>query len=1371
MTEAITSKLSLVPKELIPTLSVGIVVIAAFLVIVFFALCVVYVNTRPPSVIKKSDKKPPEINKKAEPTKIRHEDLPIISGRLGEILTLSGLLKAGPITKIFFQVLEVLKNSTYDVRWRYNIPFFMLIGPDGSGKQTLLDSLLFERLTSTYPEINSMWKLFKNGAIFKFPKIDLAENLGTFWSFLSELFIFIRPRRPVDGIIVTIPMDMLLSTTHDIEKQATAIFERIFNFQKEINFRLPIYIMVTKSDLVSGFSEFAYLLKERTKQQIFGWSNPHTLNSAFSSSWISEIFSVINRGIRRATVVYASEKNIDTNLEKAILFESNFSKIENALSLYLNAMFRSHNPMDGLLLRGVYFIGKHKDISASSEIIQPSALSSENFNNIEIKESAIFNDELCFVQDVFSEKIFKEYNIAHPIRADVIDMTKKVFRNKLIFTSMAVIVTFGWFYGNYHIKCKIQEHYKVLRNVRTMLLKIQDIEHNMKGSDDQILLNKQAKNLLHNIPVIGMFDLFSPFVIQSWFSGLHKSITDTLGLVFDSVIVRAMYIDLNMNAKNMLEKYTEEYTDENSSEHKDIFDINSFTSFRKLKHFVEQISSIKRLSSEYNSIRKLEDRKSVIDLTTTLFKDKFEITEELKSHLPNKKLMPPQFDLGFYGENIEVALRQLFKEFMDEVFNGIIEKVLHNITVDIKKLESAAKMTNVEYATKDLAKIYQKTILFTDIMKNKHFDWITSKRFSPTNEYVELINTIHDSETTSEDFIRDILRTMEARFLKFKEKLRDFKTNLTQNIISDDFNKESEGFEALQKELKILLDQPFICVVPEVSFTKIIADDKMLLWDIRRLNELSNLIDSYYTFANNLSPDIRPQFFDMYKAIARKCFYPTAQSMLGNSQIFDDLPLGKSRDLLENAYKKQADNVRNATISIAKIAKFFDEICDQDTLKDCGFTSMIVSQYMELLEKIDNMFNLESPYSTGDRLFDDWKGEKNPKYLNIDDDVALKKYLTSQFKRIRFLAKDLAAPIVDLLAMPHVTEKIKDHELIEKWQEIISNVNDYEEKKPGNSLEALETFLSNTLKNVSMDSLDEHGDLKTLSESGGDFFSDKRADVAKALLSRADIVMYDKAAEKYRLIRRFFNNSLSHKFPFSKTSEDASLKDIEDFVNLYEENAKGITEILEKNKSRKQINAQIFEFLKSIDKTIPLLKAWIAHMKNSNLQSALFTFNVLTRPAASSEAFTSALLERELRIKGVLAADGEDITFFNGDSVKVIFTWVNNADEKPYEKDIPENLKIYGNSATFSYGGKWAMFRLIEQHKINKEVEFSNGILLEFDVPLLDKAKGNNLVTSKIVLKITPNMKVGDKSAPVIWPIFPEFCPDLHKNNISSDDD
>jgi hypothetical protein len=389
----------------------------------------------------------------------------------------------------------------------------------------------------------------------------------------------------------------------------------------------------------------------------------------------------------------------------------------------------------------------------------------------------------------------------------------------------------------------------------------------------------------------------------------------------------------------------------------------------------------------------------------------------------------------------------------------------------------------------------------------------------------------------------------------------------------------------------------------------------------------------------------------------------------------------------------------------------------------------------------------------------------------MEDQNGLRQYLTAQFERIRFLAKDLAAPVVDFLTLPGIMEKVHNRPLVEKWKSVINSVLDYEAQKPGNSIAALETFLSDNLSKVSLESFDDKGEISTIAETGGDYFLSKRSSVAKSLMSRADVVQYDKAAASYSAINKFFNESLSHKCPFENSESEASVRDIEKFVNLYEQSSASSTyAILARNRDNKGVSAKALEFLKSMSKVIPFMKTWVTHSKASDPKSATVAFNFQLRPSPNLEALTSSVLNRTITINDEPVENDANAVFFNDNKMNITFNWVASSEEKPHEKGAVGNLSIRGTKATFSYGGKWAIFRLIEDHKINRETDAATGgILLQFDVPMVDSSKGNNVLTSKMVMKITPMSKDGDKFSQLEWPQLPKFCPDLYGHERSID--
>lgn len=1350
--QPILIKLSTIPKEYTNMISWGFVFAGIILLLVSFAFGVLYLNvlSKPKAPIRKQ---PSKANETSVQQKIHYEDLPLISGRIGEILAINGIIKVGPTTKNFLKVLDVLKNSTYDVRWRYKLPCFMIIGPETSGKSTLINSLKSELLTES--DVGPMWKLFKHGIIFEFPKSDIAEK--KFWSFLSELFLFIRPRRPLDGIIVTLPADFLISENVNIEKIAKDIFENVFQFQRDINFHLPIYVIVTKSDLIPGFTPFAHFLHNDMKQQMFGWSCPYTLNTMFSSKWIAEIFETLNAGINKAILSFAQTRKSSDELTNALLFSAYFNKIKTNLIQYISTMFTAHNPEDGLIFRGIYFVGEQKKIEAPiHKLLEPNALLPKMSMAIDVPLSLNTN-QLYFVQDLFLEKIFKESNIAYPIHTETPNMRQLEFKRQMIYISASAVFVFGWLIGNYNIRNKITQYCSDLSEVKTSMEKAVRIENSLNNMDNN-QIDKLTGELLHNLPKVKWLDLISIFVPQSWFSSIRKNITETINLAFDSIMVRAIYIDLNLGTQRFLQSTD---TGKQCIPKSDLFDINSFYSFKKLCNFSNQIKKTKTMGDQYNSIRDRSNGQELIEISRELFKEQFN-NSQISRHTPNKKLLPPRFNIDLFKEHAEKTLEVIFDEFLKDVFDNTILKILQNTTRDIDLLQKAAHNSSAEYSTKTLARLYQKCTLIADLMRNKNFTWVKQEHFIPNLEYTKIINKLRESGFISQNCIRKLLAKSEFEFNNFKEQLRNFRTDITDELLQHDIQNVSEGFENFKKELKFLLDKPFICATPYGQLVTPVPDEKMLIWDQRKLDELSKLIDKYYEFETTIPEEIRQQFFEDYKVIAKKCFYPVIQAFIGSAEIFQDIPIGQSRALLEEAYKTQATNIRKVSVALPKIVKIIDNVQTEDHLPNCGVIQMVISHYLELLERIDTLFNAEKPYSAREAVFSEWTGDNSPKYLNIDSQADLQQYLSMQFEHMKFLAKDLAEPVVDLLSIPTMRKHIQNTALLDKWKTIISGVNDYIQKKPGNSVSALEEFISQTLKQVSIDNFDEKGDISNASETGGDYFMQTRSSVAKSLLSRADEVKYDRAAKVYLKMSDFFNTHLKNKFPFGKSDEDATIKDIESFVVMYETAAKGMEEIFEKYKDLKSINIQSIDFLRELKQLIPFLKTWILHTKGNDINSAVVLFNVQSRPAQNMEAYTSSVVDRNFNINGAPVANASNGVYFNNDTVDVSFKWVDRSNEKPYAQSTIKNLHIDGSLATFKYSGKWAMFRLIDDHKINQEMDNPEGILLKFEVPIVDSNQGNKIFTSMMVLKITPMKKNKDNITPMEWPVFPAIAPNLH---------
>src|SRR5690606_36318918 len=96
------------------------------------------------------------------------------------------------------------------------------------------------------------------------------------WEGFLNLLKRNRRRRPINGAIVAISLhDLLTQTEEERAQQARTIRSRLDELMEKLEIRFPVYLLLTKSDMVSGFSEFFEDLGREEREQVWGVSLPN----------------------------------------------------------------------------------------------------------------------------------------------------------------------------------------------------------------------------------------------------------------------------------------------------------------------------------------------------------------------------------------------------------------------------------------------------------------------------------------------------------------------------------------------------------------------------------------------------------------------------------------------------------------------------------------------------------------------------------------------------------------------------------------------------------------------------------------------------------------------------------------------------------------------------------------------------------------------------------------------------------------------------------------------------------------------------------------------------------------------------------------
>jgi hypothetical protein len=309
------------------------------------------------------------------------------------------------------------------------LPWVVVIGEPSSGKTEAIRRCkipfppdLTDELQGTGGTANMDW-WFTNEAVLLdtagkmlFDDVDAAES--TEWVAFLKLIKSVRPRSPINGMLLTIPADSLLTdSTERIDKAARKIARQLAVIQRTLGVRFPVYVTVTKSDLIGGFREFFGGLDERLHQQIMGWSNPDPIDEPFEVEKLEQaVDEIVDRlGAARVDVLADPPElatSADARLDATDMlyeFPAAVDALRPALRRYLETIFSSGklapNP---LFFRGLYF---------TSSVQKGSALDSMLADSLNVplerlrEESPFERVRPMFLRDLFVKKVFPEHGL------------------------------------------------------------------------------------------------------------------------------------------------------------------------------------------------------------------------------------------------------------------------------------------------------------------------------------------------------------------------------------------------------------------------------------------------------------------------------------------------------------------------------------------------------------------------------------------------------------------------------------------------------------------------------------------------------------------------------------------------------------------------------------------------------------------------------------------------------------------------------------------------------------------------------------------------------------------------------------------------
>ena len=316
-------------------------------------------------------------------------------------------------------------SKTGGSKFIYELPWYLIIGPPGAGKTTLLsNSGLNFPLEESHGKFsvkgvggtrNCDWWFTDQAVLLdtagRYTTQDShSESDSQGWSNFLQLLMDNRSRRPVNGILIAIALHELIKDSEDnLLQTAKTIRFRIEEIHQKFGMLPPIYVVVTKCDLLAGFSEYFSEFDETARQQVWGF----TLDAKEKRNlWqrTREELKQLRETLNKQVTTKLKNESSQLKRDQIYGFPMQFAAVQKKVLGFIEQFCAESRLQETPFFRGLYFTSATQSGSPIDQVVS-SVAHSFGFNS-SVNEQQNASGRSYFIKNLLTDVAFAESGLA-----------------------------------------------------------------------------------------------------------------------------------------------------------------------------------------------------------------------------------------------------------------------------------------------------------------------------------------------------------------------------------------------------------------------------------------------------------------------------------------------------------------------------------------------------------------------------------------------------------------------------------------------------------------------------------------------------------------------------------------------------------------------------------------------------------------------------------------------------------------------------------------------------------------------------------------------------------------------------------------------